>query len=290
MQALFRQIEEFAPSNLPVVIRGEAGTGKELVASAVQHLSRRRARGYQPVNCPDFTPDLLRSELFGHERGAFTGAVAKKAGLLPRVDGGTVFLDEIGELAPLAQSMLLRFLQTGEGLAVGATPSMRLDVRVIAATHRDLEAAVVGGTFREDFYYRLWGAVLRVPPLRTRPEDIRRGPACGGRVHAAGAGPSRGRLLAGQRARAGAGRAPGRDRPAPRAGGGGGRGVPRAAAAAGVVSAPLSRHQAEALRMASAGGEVRRGVLCDMKKRGNLDGLPLSSRTPATSPVTTRTR
>ena len=117
-------------------------------------------------------PEVLRSELFGHERGAFTGAVGKKEGLLPHVDGGTVFLDEIGELSPLAQSMLLRFLQTGEGLAVGATRSMRLDVRVIAATHRNLEAAVVGGTFREDFYYRLLGAVLRVPPLRTRPEDI----------------------------------------------------------------------------------------------------------------------
>jgi len=110
------------------------------VARAIRRPSGRRARGYQAINCEDFTPEVLRSELFGHERGAFTGAVGKKEGLLPHVDGGTVFLDEIGELSPLAQSMLLRFLQTGEGLAVGATRSMRLDVRVIAATHRDLEA------------------------------------------------------------------------------------------------------------------------------------------------------
>jgi len=155
---------------VPVLIRGESGTGKELVARAIRRLSGRRARGDQAINCADFTPELLRSELFGHERGAFTGAVGKTEGLLPRVDGGTVFLDEIGELPPLAQSMLLRFLQSGEGLAVGATSSMRVDVRVIAATHRDLEAAE--GAFREDFYYRLWGAVLEVPALRARREDI----------------------------------------------------------------------------------------------------------------------
>jgi two-component system response regulator HydG len=171
MQALFREMEAFAASNLPVLIRGESGTGKELVAAAVQRLSRRRARGFRSINCADFTPDLLRSELFGHERGAFTGAVGKK-GLLTELDGGTVFLDEIAELRPRAQSMLLRFLQDGEGLAVGATRSVRVDVRVIAATHRDLEAAVELGEFREDFYYRLWGAVLEVPALRARREDI----------------------------------------------------------------------------------------------------------------------
>jgi Nif-specific regulatory protein len=172
MQALFREMEDFASSNLPVLIRGESGTGKELVAAAVQRLSGRRTRGYQIVNCADLTPDLLRSELFGHERGAFTAAVGKKEGLLTRVDGGTVFLDEIGELSPRAQTMLLRFLQAGEGLAVGATRGTRVDVRVIAATHRDLEAAVELGSFREDFYYRLWGAVLEVPALRARREDI----------------------------------------------------------------------------------------------------------------------
>jgi DNA-binding NtrC family response regulator len=172
MQALFREMEDFASSSLPVLIRGESGTGKELVAAAIQRLSGRRARGFQIINCADLTPELLRSELFGHERGAFTGAVGKKEGLLTRVDGGTVFLDEIGELTPRAQTMLLRFLQAGEGLAVGATRGTRVDVRVIAATHRDLEAAVEEGSFREDFYYRLWGAVLEVPALRARREDI----------------------------------------------------------------------------------------------------------------------
>jgi DNA-binding NtrC family response regulator len=171
MQALFREMEAFAASDLPVLIRGESGTGKELVAAAVQRLSVRRALGFRTINCADFTPDLLRSELFGHERGAFTGAVGKK-GLLIELDGGTVFLDEIGELRPRAQSMLLRFLHDGEGLAVGATRSVRVDVRVIAATHRDLEAAVELGEFREDFYYRLWGAILEVPALRARREDI----------------------------------------------------------------------------------------------------------------------
>jgi sigma54-dependent transcription regulator len=158
MRALFGEMEAFAASNLPVLIRGESGTGKELVAAAIQRLSGRRERGFQIINSADLTPELLRSELFGHERGAFTGAVGKKEGLLTRVDGGTVFLDEIGELLPPAQTMLLRFLQAGEGLAVGAARGTRVDVRVIAATHRDLEAAVELGSFREDFYYRLWGA------------------------------------------------------------------------------------------------------------------------------------
>ena len=264
------------------------------MARAIRRLSGRRARGYQAINCEDFTPEVLRSELFGHERGAFTGAVGKKEGLLPHVDGGTVFLDEIGELSPLAQSMLLRFLQTGEGLAVGATRSMRLDVRVIAATHRNLEAAVVGGTFREDFYYRLLGAVLRVPPLRTRPEDIPlvvehfrlkfnsddqlavdgftrqalallEADSWPGNVrelervvHRAVTVWRRGRVEVGDvefpelRRQAPAAAAP-EPAEAPPA-------VP-APATAGVVSAPLSRHQAEAFRMASAGGEVRRGDL-----------------------------
>jgi DNA-binding NtrC family response regulator len=172
MQALFREMEAFASSKLPVLIRGESGTGKELVAAAVQRMGRRRERPFRTINCADFEPDLLRSELFGHERGAFTSAVGKKEGLLTVLDGGTVFFDEIGELRPRAQSMLLRFLQGGEGLAVGATRSVRVDVRVIAATHRDLEAAVEVGEFREDFYYRLWGAILEVPALRARREDI----------------------------------------------------------------------------------------------------------------------
>src|SRR5262249_43368583 len=157
---------------VPVLVRVEAGAGKELVARAVQHLSHRRDRPFEILNCADLTRELLRSELFGHERGAFTGAVSRSTGLVSRLDGGTLFMDEIGELAPDAQAMLLRFLQAGEGRAVGASRSVTTDVRVIAATHRDLEAGVEQGTFREDVYYRLWGAVLEVPPLRNRREDI----------------------------------------------------------------------------------------------------------------------
>jgi len=172
MQALFAEIERFAPVDVPILIRGESGTGKELVAKAIQLLSRRRERPFETLNCADLTRELLRSELFGHERGAFTGAVSRTAGLVARLDGGTLLMDEIGELPLDAQGMLLRFLQEGEGRPVGAAQSITVDVRVIAATHQDLEAAVERGTFREDFYYRLWWAVLEVPPLRDRREDI----------------------------------------------------------------------------------------------------------------------
>jgi transcriptional regulator with GAF, ATPase, and Fis domain len=172
MQALFWQIGRVAPIDVPVLIQGESGTGKELVASAIHQLSARAARRCEPINCADLTRDLLRSELFGHERGAFSGAVARKAGVLAVANGGTVFLDEVGELAADAQAMLLRFLQSGEGRAVGATAMTRVDVRIVAATHRDLEGAVEGAAFREDLYYRLRRVVLRVPPLRERREDI----------------------------------------------------------------------------------------------------------------------
>ena len=172
MQALFAEVERIASVDVPILIRGESGTGKELVAKAIQRLSARRERPFEKLNCADLTRELLRSELFGHERGAFTGAVSRTAGLVTRLHGGTLFMDEIGELAPDAQGMLLRFLQEGEGRPVGATQNITIDVRVIAATHQDLEAGVERGTFREDFYYRLWWAVLEVPPLRARREDI----------------------------------------------------------------------------------------------------------------------
>ncbi len=172
MQALFRRIERAAPIDVPVLIQGESGTGKELVAQAIHRLSARSARHFEPINCADLTRELLRSELFGHERGAFSGAVARKAGVLAVATGGTVFLDEVGELALDAQAMLLRFLQSGEGRAVGATVTLRIDVRIIAATHRDLAMAVRERAFREDFHYRLRRAVLQVPPLRERREDI----------------------------------------------------------------------------------------------------------------------
>ncbi len=172
MRALFRRIERIAPIDVPVLIVGESGTGKELVARAIQQLSRRSSRRFETVNCATLTRELLLSELFGHERGAFTGAVAKKEGLLAVADGGTLFLDEIGELPPDAQAMLLRFLQDGEIRPVGSTQTRCVDVRLIAATHRDLEAAIERGAFREDLYYRLRRVVVELPPLRARRDDI----------------------------------------------------------------------------------------------------------------------
>jgi DNA-binding NtrC family response regulator len=172
MQALFDRIAQVAPLRVPVLIQGESGTGKELVATAIQRLSARRDAPFERLNCADFTPELLRSELFGHERGAFSGANTRKVGLLSVVDGGTVFLDEVGELVADARAMMLRFLQTGEGRPVGGVRTLRFDVRVISATHRDLAVAVREGTFRDDLYYRLRRGRLKVPPLRQRREDI----------------------------------------------------------------------------------------------------------------------
>jgi transcriptional regulator with GAF, ATPase, and Fis domain len=172
MRALFEQIERVAPFDVPVLILGESGTGKELVARAIQDLSARNVRRFETVNCATLTRELLLSELFGHERGAFTGAVAHKAGLLALANGGTAFLDEVGELPLDAQAMLLRFLHDGEVRPLGSTRTTRIDVRVIAATHRDLEAAIAEGTFREDLYYRVSDVVLEVPPLRERRGDI----------------------------------------------------------------------------------------------------------------------
>ena len=172
MQSLFRKIELVAPADVPVLIQGESGTGKELVARVVQRLSARNERAFEPINCADLSRDLLRSELFGHERGAFSGAIAWKAGIVTVANGGTVFLDEVGELAPDAQAMLLRFLEMGEGRPVGSTRTIRADVRLIAATHRGLDRGEGTGTLRLDLYYRLRRVLLELPPLRERPEDI----------------------------------------------------------------------------------------------------------------------
>jgi DNA-binding NtrC family response regulator len=172
MQALFRRLARLAVVDVSVLILGETGTGKELVAAALHRLSPRRGARFEPVNCGALSRELLRSELFGHERGAFTGAVERQAGLLREANGGTVFLDEVGELPLEAQAVLLRFLGTGEVRPVGLTRTLHVDVRVIAATHRDLPAAIQRGTFREDLYYRLREVVLRVPPLRERREDL----------------------------------------------------------------------------------------------------------------------
>jgi two-component system, NtrC family, response regulator HydG len=172
MQALFDQIQRVAPYDVPVLILGETGTGKELVATALHRLSRRRRASFEAVNCAALTRELLRSELFGHERGAFTGALGSRIGILREADGGTVFLDEVGELSLDAQAMLLRFLGHGEVRAVGASRAGHVDVRLIAATHRDLRAAVGEGRFREDVYYRLRRVVLEVPTLRARLDDL----------------------------------------------------------------------------------------------------------------------
>jgi DNA-binding NtrC family response regulator len=172
MSTLFDRIRRVAPYDVPVLILGETGTGKELVAAALHRLSRRRHARFEAVNCGALTRELLRSELFGHERGAFTGALERRPGLLRETDGGTVFLDEVGELAPDAQAMLLRFLGDGEVRAVGESRAGHVDVRLITATHRDLRAAVGEGRFREDLYYRLRRVVLAVPPLRARLDDL----------------------------------------------------------------------------------------------------------------------
>ena len=172
MRLVFTRIERVAPLDVPVLILGESGTGKELVAAAIHQLSGRRTARFEAVNCGGLTRELLRSELFGHERGAFTGAVERHPGLLTMAHGGTVFLDEVGDLAPEAQVMLLRFLAEGEVRPVGSTRATRADVRVIAATHRDLARWMREERFREDLFYRLRRVVLTVPPLRERPEDL----------------------------------------------------------------------------------------------------------------------
>jgi DNA-binding NtrC family response regulator len=173
MGALFAQIAKVAPTRTRVLITGESGTGKELIARAVHRSSALADKPFVKVNCAAIPPELIESELFGHERGAFTGAVARKRGLFEIADGGTIFLDEIGDMIPSAQAKVLRVLQSGELTRVGAEATLKVDVRVIAATNRDLQAAVAAGSFREDLYFRLAVVPLRAPPLRDRAEDVK---------------------------------------------------------------------------------------------------------------------
>lgn len=172
MHKLASQIARVAPTEVPVLIYGETGTGKELLARAVHDASARASGPFIAENCGAFADSVLQSELFGHEPGAFTGAVGRRRGLFELASGGTLFLDEIAELSPQAQVTLLRVLQEGALRRVGGESLTRVDVRVIAATHRDLAALVASGAFRQDLYYRLRGVTLRVPPLRERIGDL----------------------------------------------------------------------------------------------------------------------
>ena len=172
MRSLFDRIGRVARGDATILLRGESGTGKELVARAVHRNSPRANRPFIAINCAAITESLLESELFGHEKGAFTGAIGLKKGKLELADGGTLFLDEIGELPFLLQAKLLRALQEREFERVGGTRPVRVDFRLVAATNRDLEAAVKAGTFREDLFYRLKVVVLELPPLRDRKEDL----------------------------------------------------------------------------------------------------------------------
>ena len=172
MRAVFETIRKVAETDLTVLIRGESGTGKELVAQALHEASARSKGPFVAVNCAAISRELVESELFGHEKGAFTGADARRVGRFEAAHGGTIFLDEIGDMAPDTQAKVLRVLQERSFERVGGAKPIAVDVRVVAATHRDLEKDVGAGRFREDLYYRLKVVEIRLPPLRERPEDL----------------------------------------------------------------------------------------------------------------------
>lgn len=172
MQAVYDQIERVAPTAATVFIVGESGTGKELVAQTLHRLSRRNKQPFLPVNCGAISPQLIESEMFGHEKGSFTGAVREHAGYFERANGGTLFLDEITEMPQELQVKLLRVLETGRFMRVGSDREIEVDVRVLAATNRQPEEAVSAGKLREDLYYRLQVFPLQLPPLRERADDI----------------------------------------------------------------------------------------------------------------------
>jgi DNA-binding NtrC family response regulator len=172
MQDVLRIVDRVAPTESSVLLLGESGTGKELVSRAIHERSPRAERPFVPIHCGALPREVLESELFGHEKGAFTGAVNAKPGLIELADGGTLLLDEIGDMEPDSQVKLLRVLETGMFFRVGGTRPRRVDVRVVAATNRDLAAAMRSGQFREDLYYRINTITILLPPLRERPEDV----------------------------------------------------------------------------------------------------------------------
>jgi DNA-binding NtrC family response regulator len=172
MEQLRGLVERAAPSDVPILIVGENGTGKELVARAVHDLSPRRAQSFVKMNCAAVPAELVESELFGHEKGAFSGALVQRRGRFEQADGGTLFLDEIGDMPAAMQAKLLRVLQDGEVTRVGGTGVVKVDVRVISATNQDLDALIAGGRFREDLLYRINTITLRTPALRERASDI----------------------------------------------------------------------------------------------------------------------
>ena len=172
MEDVLRIVDRVAPTESSVLVLGESGTGKELVARAIHERSSRAERPFVPIHCGALPREVLESELFGHEKGAFTGAVNAKPGLIELADGGTLLLDEIGDMEPDSQVKLLRVLETGMFFRVGGTRPRRVDVRLVAATNRDLAAAMKGGQFREDLFYRINTITVLLPPLRERPEDV----------------------------------------------------------------------------------------------------------------------
>ena len=172
MKDLVTRLMKIGPAPSTVLIYGETGTGKELVARAIHHISKRSGGPFVTVNCACLSEELLESQLFGHEKGSFTGAIAQQKGKFELASGGTLFLDEVVELAPANQVKLLRALQEGEIDRLGGRHSIPVDTRVIVATNRDLKAEVAAGRFREDLYYRLEVVTLKIPPLRERPQDI----------------------------------------------------------------------------------------------------------------------
>lgn len=172
LQDVFKIVGRVARSDAPVLVSGESGTGKELIAKAIHEYSPRRGKELIPINCGAIPENLLESELFGHEKGSFTGAIARRAGRFEQADGGTLFLDEIGDMPLSIQVKLLRVLQDGSYSRIGSNETMKADVRIITATHKNLALEVAAGRFREDLYYRLNVVEIKIPPLRERREDI----------------------------------------------------------------------------------------------------------------------